>query len=218
MKFCEIGVYHHDCWFTDAISHFPEVAVKETSSRICNSDSGIKVNKASYGITSPGEEALHDFLSRISQGGRILEAKTLSITGNSAIIEVSWKAAKTSYDAVLGSGCSVTSSCYAKDGYETYSLFAENPGGIKKLLDDLEQIGEVKLFSIKNAVASKSKFGLTPKQRHALVSAISMGYYEWPKKANLEELATKLGVKRRTLQENLRKAEGKLLPKLLDEL
>ncbi|HIH22568.1 TPA: hypothetical protein HA238_02480 [Candidatus Micrarchaeota archaeon] len=218
MKFCEIGVYHHDCWFTDAISLFPELAVKETSSRVCNTDSGIKVNKASYKISSPGEAMLHDFLSRISQGGRVLEVKPLSITGNSAIIEVSWKAAKTSYDAVLGSGCSVTSSCYAKDGYETYSLFAENPGGIKKLLDELDQIGETKIFSIKNAVDSKSKFGLTPKQRYAIVSAISMGYYEWPKKANLEELAAKLGVKRRTLQENLRKAEGKLLPKLLDEL
>ena len=161
---------------------------------------------------------MHDFLSRISQGGRILEAKTLSITGNSAIIEVSWKAARTSYDSVLGSGCSVTSSCYAKDGYETYSMFAEKPTDIKKLLDELEQIGETKIFSIKNSAVSKQSFGLTPKQRHALVSAISMGYYEWPKKANLEELAAKLGVKRRTLQENLRKAESKLLPKLLDEL
>ena len=97
-------------------------------------------------------------------------------------------------------------------------MFAEKPTDIKKLLDELEQIGETKIFSIKNSAVSKQSFGLTPKQRHALVSAISMGYYEWPKKANLEELAAKLGVKRRTLQENLRKAESKLLPKLLDEL
>ena len=94
MKFCEIGVYHHDCWFTDAITRFPEMSIRETSSRVCNSDSGIKVNKASYRISSQDEMMLHDFLSRISQGGRILEAKTLSITGNSAIIEVSWKAAR----------------------------------------------------------------------------------------------------------------------------
>jgi len=216
MKFCEIGIYHHDCWFTDAITKFPELDVREISSRICNTDSEAKVNKASYKVFSPGEAKLRDFLSCISHGGRVLNVKPLSINGSGAIIEVSWKAAKTSYDAVLGSGCSITSSCYAKDGYETYSMFAENPSEIKKLLSELEQIGESKIFSIKNAAISKSKFGLTQKQKHALISAISMGYYEWPKKANLEELAAKLGVKRRTLQENLRKAEGKLLPKLLD--
>jgi predicted DNA binding protein len=115
----------------------------------------------------------------------------------------------------------ISSPCYSKEGYEVYSTVAEKPGSIKKLLSELGQIGEVRIFSIKNGLCSGTKtdrYGLTVKQKQAVAAAISMGYYSWPKKVNLEELAERLGVKRRTLQENLRKAEGKILPRLLDEL
>lgn len=218
MKFCEIGVYHHDCWFTDAITNFPELDVREVSSRVCQTASGAKLNKATYRIISPKEERIKRFVARISGSGRVVSAKQLVSQPNTSLLEVSWKAAKTSYDAVLGSGCSTASSCYAKDGYETYSLFADNPGEIKNLLGELEQIGEIKVFSLKNEGKSNSNYGLTQKQRQAIVSAISMGYYEWPKKANLEELAARLGVKRRALQENLRKAESKVLGRMIGEL
>lgn len=218
MKFCEIGVYHHDCWFTDAISKFPELQIREVSARTVKSDSGAKINGACYRLLSPEVQLVKNFINHISSSGLISRAKLLSNNSSTALIEVSWKAPKTSYDAVLGSGCSVSSSCYARDGYEAYSMFAENPSQIKHLLEELGQIGEVKVFSLKNEAKTKDSCGLTPKQRHAIVSAISMGYYSWPKKANLEELAKKLGVKRRTLQENLRKAEGKVLGQMLDLL
>ncbi len=218
MKFCEIGIYHHDCWFTDAITHFPELQIREISARITKTESETKINSACYRLFSPRDNLANDFIRRIISNGMVSEAKLLSSAGPTALIEVSWKAPRTSYDAVLGSGCSAASSCYAKEGYETYSLFADNPNQIKSLLNEMEQIGQVRMFSIKNESKNSNSYGLTSKQTQALVSAISMGYYEWPKKANLEELAAKLGIKRRTLQENLRKAESKVFPKLINEL
>ncbi|MFH1520807.1 MAG: helix-turn-helix domain-containing protein [Candidatus Micrarchaeota archaeon] len=216
MKFCEIGVFHHDCWFTDAINNFPELQVREISARVCELESGTKINRASYRIFTPRKELIGAFIKKISSS--VSDARLLTSDSTTAIVDVSWKAPKTSYDAVLGSGCTVTSACYGKDGYETYSLFTEKPDDTKKLLGELEQIGEVKTFSIKNTPNSNMKFGLTPKQQQAIVSAISMGYYTWPKQTNLEELAARLGIKRRTLQENLRKAESKVLQNLLDEI
>ncbi|MFH1785288.1 MAG: helix-turn-helix domain-containing protein [Candidatus Micrarchaeota archaeon] len=216
MKFCEMGVYHHDCWFTDAIEKFPELQVKEISARVCKLESGTKINTACYRLFSPKKESLDGFVKQIVPN--VSGAKLLSSDGSVALLEVSWRAPKTSYDTVLASGCSTTSSCYAKDGYETYSLFTEDPTQIKKLFTDMNEIGEVKIFGIKNEPKNNDNYGLTPKQRQALASAVSMGYYEWPKKVNLEELASRLGIKRRALQENLRKAEGRVLQKLLDEL
>ena len=216
MKFCEVGVFHHDCWFTDAIAQFPELNIREISARVTGNESNTKTNSACYKMFSPKRELIDAFVKRLLPN--VSQARLLSNDGSTALLEVSWRAPKTSYDAVLGSGCSIVSSCYAKDGYEAYSLFADDPNQIQKLLGEMNQIGEVKLFSMKNTPSNNDKFNLTPKQKQAIVSAISMGYYEWPKKANLEELAARLGVKRRALQENLRKAEGKVFGNLLNEL
>jgi predicted DNA binding protein len=216
MKFCEIGVYHHDCWFTDAINKFPELQIREISARVCDLGTGIRMNRATYRIFSPKKELISSFIRQITPN--VSEAKVLTSDNATALVEVAWKAPKTSYDAVLGSGCAITSACYGKAGYETYSLFADEPNEVKKLLGELEQIGEVKAFSMKNMPKEDNRFGLTSKQQQAIVSAISLGYYQWPKQVNLEELASRLGVKRRALQENLRKAESKVLGRMLDEL
>jgi hypothetical protein len=51
---------------------------------------------------------------------------------------------------------------------------------------------------------------LTPKQQQALQIAFDHGYYQWPRKTNLNDLALASGCNRRTLQENLRRAESKV--------
>ena len=214
MKFCEIGVYHHDCWFTDAISNFPELHVREISGRVYQENDNKRIVKGVYKIISGKSEDTKGFTNQTKKNNDVLEVKPLT----NDLVQVAWNAPVTSYDAVLNSGCTIGSSCYSKDGYEAYSLFAESPDNIKKLLSEMEQIGEVKLFSLKNDLPDVDKFGLTAKQKQAVAAAISMGYYEWPKKVNLEELAARIGMKRRALQENLRKAESKIMPGMLDEL
>ncbi len=217
MKYCEIGVYHHDCWFTDAITQFPAIHVKELSGRVVSGNSKNRIVKGLYKVISPDFDAFKNFVRYISRAGKVLEITPIEIC-NDPLIQVTWKAPVTSYDAILQSGCVINSPCYSRDGYEGYTIFAKEPNTIKKLLNELEQIGEVKMFSTKNYIEKINKYNLTKKQKQAVASAISLGYYEWPKKVNLEELAGRLGMKRRALQENLRKAEAKILPNLLDEL
>jgi predicted DNA binding protein len=53
---------------------------------------------------------------------------------------------------------------------------------------------------------------LTNKQKQALHLAIEKGYYEYPKKIKLEELAKLIGISLSTYQAHIRKAEKKLLP------
>ncbi len=52
---------------------------------------------------------------------------------------------------------------------------------------------------------------LTEKQELAIIYAYLMGYYQFPRKTSLKELATKLGLSVSTLAELLRKAEAKII-------
>lgn len=53
---------------------------------------------------------------------------------------------------------------------------------------------------------------LTQKQLDALHTALNNNYYSWPRKVTLEDMANRSNTTRRAFQENLRKAEAKLLP------
>ncbi|RLF67170.1 MAG: hypothetical protein DRN30_00570 [Thermoplasmata archaeon] len=56
---------------------------------------------------------------------------------------------------------------------------------------------------------------LTLSEKEALFTAYNMGYFEWPRKANSEIISRVLGVSKATFIEHLRKAEKKILDKLL---
>ena len=53
---------------------------------------------------------------------------------------------------------------------------------------------------------------LTEKQKKALSSAIKNGYYGYPRKATLKQLAKDVGVSLSTFQFHLAKAEAKVMP------
>lgn len=58
---------------------------------------------------------------------------------------------------------------------------------------------------------------LPEKQDEAIKLAFRNGYYEFPRKINLDKLAKMANVSKQTFRENLRKAEAKLIPKLISE-
>lgn len=59
---------------------------------------------------------------------------------------------------------------------------------------------------------------LSPKQKEAVELAVKNGYYQFPRKTDLEGLAKISKVKRQTYQENLRRAEKKMMPFLTESL
>jgi len=59
---------------------------------------------------------------------------------------------------------------------------------------------------------------ITSKQKKALQLAVENGYYEYPKKVELKELAKLMGISYSTYQAHLKKAEGKLIPFMLKNI
>ncbi|MBI2583339.1 MAG: helix-turn-helix domain-containing protein [Candidatus Aenigmarchaeota archaeon] len=109
------------------------------------------------------------------------------------------------------------------DGYE-YWEFAS--WGKKQLLNLMQKAPDV--FDIQLVSLTKIKQGdiyipkifpdLTDRQRKALHIAIENGYYETPKRADMDKLAQQFGVSRQTYQEHLHSAERKLMSFIFENI
>ena len=80
---------------------------------------------------------------------------------------------------------------------------------ILKIPDFEVEIKSVKRIKIVDFFIPQLHPKLSPKQKEAVELAVKNGYYEFPRKIDLEGLAKLSKVKRQTYQENLRRAEKK---------
>lgn len=108
-----------------------------------------------------------------------------------------------------------------KDGYEYWEVAAWDKEPLIKILDIPNF--QTKLISIKETNLGDIFLPsihpkLSPKQKEAIELAVAKGYYEWPKKTDLNKLSKITKVKRQTFQETLRRAEKKLIPFLTENL
>lgn len=100
-----------------------------------------------------------------------------------------------------------------KQGFETWEL-----ASLKKetIINFSKKVKECKLISIRRTKLKDIYFprlspNLSTKQRNALNLAMREGYYDYPKKIDLEKLAKLSKISRGTFREHLRKAEKKIL-------
>jgi predicted DNA binding protein len=111
-------------------------------------------------------------------------------------------------------------------GWEYFRVIAFRHEDLEELLQRLEEKGFV--FEILRKVPFDSFIAssltltadtlfsdLTEKQTDALLTAYRNGYYQLPRKANVQEIAFKMRVPRTTFQEHVKKAENKLVAALV---
>lgn len=107
------------------------------------------------------------------------------------------------------------------DGYEYWEMACWDR---KPLMDILKvPVFETELKSIQNMKLAEIYLPqiypkLSPKQKQALELAVKEGYYDYPRRIYLEKLAHIAKVKRQSYQENLRRAEKKLVPFLTEKM
>mgnify|MGYP001563924986 CR=1 FL=1 len=111
--------------------------------------------------------------------------------------------------------------CNPEDGYEYWNVAAWDKKQIQHFLKEISKIGKAQLISIqKMKLNDIYHFHLSPrltsKQRQALDLALKFGYYQIPRKVELDELGKRMKISRQAFSEHLRKAEVKLLPMLAE--
>ena len=107
------------------------------------------------------------------------------------------------------------------DGYEDWELASFDRETLMKTtkVPDFEvELRSIEQTTIKDIFIPKINPELSEKQREAIELAVKNGYYNFPRKIHLEQLAKISKVKRQSYQENLRKAERKIIPFLTENI
>jgi predicted DNA binding protein len=113
-----------------------------------------------------------------------------------------------------------------RNGWEYYRIIAFKHKDIKGLMKGLKEKGFtfeiLRKVDFDGFIASSLTLtadalfsDLTEKQMDALLTAYSNGYYNLPRKANVQVIARRKKVSRTTYQEHLKKAENKLVASLI---
>jgi predicted DNA binding protein len=119
----------------------------------------------------------------------------------------------------------VTPGHNSSDGFEVWEMASWDRKQLENLIQLIEKAKttegfEVLKFEEKNLddIYILQLFPQLPKkQKEAIEIAYKEGYYRFPRKTNLDKLAKIRKVSKQTFQENLKKAENRLMPLLLRE-
>lgn len=216
LRKAKIGVRHKGCWGSLCTLEFPNIVMDEKGPiNVEKCKEGVRLC-ATWDVKFPNKDEFKKFLKSLDKYSMLKVVKIVSEYEDHALVKTEWVNKTSSYSTVLKNNCLYTSPVTQKDGYEIYDIITEDPKKVVKLIEELDEIGEVKVFEIGRVLPESNSFKLTDKQSRALQIAVSHNFYEWPRKVSLDEVAAMVGMKRRTFQENLRRAEAKVIPYLVN--
>lgn len=218
-----VGMYQltlkldHDMPFSNISKKFPQISL----SRWCNLEVDILEAESlhSGGIDS-FQRGLEFELQQMSAS--LIHIHRYSDSALEAVIRCKCSISNSSIAIVEASNCIPVMPITYREGFEYLRLLAFDKATRKAVLDNLSSVakltvessGQVESHAARSALTiSVNDFlgSMTSKQLLALVEAIEDGYYAIPKKATVEELASRLGMPRSTFEEHLRKAEIKVM-------
>jgi predicted DNA binding protein len=110
---------------------------------------------------------------------------------------------------LTGSECFLTSALSLGDGRVQWSLISGGEGALGELIEKLNAYGcDVEL---KSTTRLNKKVLLTSRQKEIVKMAYERGYYDYPKKITIKELARMFDVVPSTLNEILQRGERKVM-------
>ncbi len=111
--------------------------------------------------------------------------------------------------AILRSDCYLRSAKTRGGGLVEWHVIASREGALSELIDELKKGGcSIKLLSKKNV--DDSSF-VTRRQETAVRAALDKGYYDYPRRVSLQEMARSFGVTSSTMGEILQRGERNII-------
>lgn len=109
------------------------------------------------------------------------------------------------------------------DGSEEMELASFKKEDFRKVINVGKKLYQFKMIFLKEMKVGEISIvtavpNLTSKQKNALELAYKEGYYEYPRKTELDKLAELMKISRSTYHTHLRKAEKKLLPFMIQRV
>lgn len=173
-------------------------------------------------IYSEYKNELYDFLSAIGKrSNNNIEMITIdrSRSGKSALLYY-FKNFNDSVTRVMMENNAIIAKLLIDNGIEEWHtyFFGGKDEVLRSLIDSLNRIN----IKVENIEIEKSKItklkndllilnSLTPTEREILITAVRLGFFEYPKRVRLEDLAEMFGVTKVTLDKHIRNGLRKIL-------
>ncbi len=97
--------------------------------------------------------------------------------------------------------------------HRTFDVVAFSREELKRMIEELRELGDVHLGRLQ-PLGGPTRL-LSARQLEVIVLANEAGYFDWPRRADAETLASELDITHATFLEHLRKAERKLIDETL---
>ena len=165
------------------------------------------------------EGPLSDYVNALKKSSSIVEVKVTHKTPQQYWTEVTHKLKKKSiHETILECGCMSRLPIVIEGGTQVHHLLAPDQDAFRLAFDTLRaRFSKIHVLKIRRSPGGSLGPELTKKQLDAIKLAISKGYYEIPRKTEIEPLAKKLKIKRVAMQERIRRAERTILHQFADD-
>ncbi len=169
------------------------------------------------------QENIKRFIDELKKDKRI---KNLESEGNTLfLIEVTKKKIPVSIWSSLAPKLIFTKPINIDiDGVEHWEVATWDKKIISEFIDSVKKIAiKFEVKGIRETKLTDIYFSrilpkLTTQQRQAITLAFEFGYYSWPRKTDLGQLAKSMGISIATYREHLKRAEEKIMPNLIMQL
>jgi len=191
-----------DNWMTEIAAKYP--AAIKVLDRLPFAKTGVR---DLVEISAPGE-ILDEILQDIRKDPLVLEATVTAMERNKVIGAVATKRCDVCR-TMVESNCFLISAQSKRGGAIEWTLVTTDRAAIQELFAKLQRLRcEVRLVRISEI---NDREALTDRQLEITMIALERGYFDYPKRISLRELARMFSISTSTLSEILRKGQRKIV-------
>ena len=214
------SIVHYGCPSTISTERYPKVKSRILQSNIIyENEVTVLMHATCEDITE-----LKSFLKFWEEYEKVTRFALAAISENEAVFMVSlrdYTENVTRY--IIENKGFFTAPTVITDGEEHWSVVLSDEETKDTFFKQLEEIGRVRIHNITHmdhlGMAIPMEYvELTSKQIKSLKMAYLKGYYDYPKKVTSRDLAESMGVSQSTLLEHIRKAENKIIQKIVHHI
>lgn len=122
------------------------------------------------------------------------------------------------HDTILENSCMTKLPIIISRGSQYHTILAPSQEEFSQLFDNLkERFTSVKIEKLRRYPSGISAPVITSKQMDAVLLAYARGYYEIPRKCEIQQIAKEVGIKRVAMQERLRRAQRTIMKEFVQE-
>ncbi|MFH1801968.1 MAG: helix-turn-helix domain-containing protein [archaeon] len=219
MWYLKFRVKHKDCIYTPKTE---ELNIRDFTYPLGHVLNGNSVLLSAIHILEGSEGSIKKYVNYLKKHKDVLKIEGF---GNVFFIRVREKLSTLEYQAVYNPELLFPAPMINdKDGFEIWQVASWDRKHLERIvkLSDSPVILDFKLLEFKKKIIHDVYISsllpkLAPKQMEALRLAFENGYYEFPKKTDLNKLARLMRVHKTTYQEHLKRAESKIIPFILGQ-